>query len=229
MTTPSPRAMSIGSKRAASRSTGSTRAGEDSRDSVGSIGAAISGYGARDTRGVSLARARMSASSGCPIRPSRTRVVASDSPVPRCAIASCTCASFMTRLPRSSSTTRRPSGRSAPSCWRAVSTDAPARTARSNSSDGASFGMNAVAPAASARSRIPGSRARKTMAVLGSSCVIFLATSRPLWPGIESSRTIRSGRRVRAIASAVDPSPASPTTVISRSAASSARTPSRTA
>ena len=104
-----------------------------------------------------------------------------------------------------------------------------ARSARRSSSEGASLGTNAVAPAASARSRIPGSRARNTTAVSGSSARMVRATSRLEIPGMESSRTTRSGRSARATLSAVEPSAASPTMVISRSLARSVRRPSRTA
>src|SRR5439155_949194 len=80
----------------------------------------------------------------------------------------------------------------------AVTAAVLARRARGSSSAGACFGTNAVAPAASARSRIRGLRARNPTAVPGSSVRRVRGTSRVPIPAIESSRTMRSGRRVRA-------------------------------
>ena len=59
---------------------------------------------------------------------------------------------------------------------------------------------------------MPGSIVRKTIPVHGSSSRSTRATSSPLMPGMELSRTITSGRRARAAAIVDGPSAASPTT-----------------
>ena len=227
-TTPSDRATSSGRRRAASRSTGSTRRGELMRDSVGSIGATISGYGASETSGVPLTRARTSASSSWFTKPSRKSAEAIDSSDPLRATTASACSWPRARLPRRSSSTLRHSGRTSLRRRRTVSAAAAAWTARRSSSGGASFCTYVVAPAARARSRELGSTVRKTVPMSGRSRASVRVTSRPDRPGIWLSRTTRSGFKLPARARALGPSTASPTTAIAGSPARILRTPSRT-
>ncbi len=104
-----------------------------------------------------------------------------------------------------------------------------ARTTRMISCGGWSLETCAAAPVARARSRMPGSRVRKTILVCGRLSRSMRATSRPVMPGIELSRTIRSGRSSSALRAASFPSAASPTTLKSGSGSMSERRPSRTA
>ena len=138
------------------------------------------------------------------------------------------CSSESRRPPTRSSNTRRHWGGRSRSPRRSLSADALAWIARMSSSEGASLGTNAVAPAASAASRTAGSALRNRSALSGSSAVTIRASSIPESPGRAWSRTMSSGRRLRASASAPGPSAASPAALKPACSASSARTAART-